>query len=77
MFYSLVQGMEEAGTTAPGDVISAMEGMTFDSPFGELTYRGSDHQTEQNFFGFAIEDGWYSSLSEYPDVIGQAQCSFD
>lgn len=77
MLHSLAQGIEEAGSVEPGDVISTMEGMTFDSPFGQLTYRASDHQTEQNFFGFAIEDGWYSSLAEYPDIIGPAECSFN
>lgn len=75
MFHSLLQGMEQAGSTEPGDVISAMEGLTFESPFGELKYRTSDHQTEQNYFGFAVEDGWYASLESYPDVIGPAECS--
>jgi branched-chain amino acid transport system substrate-binding protein len=77
MFYSLVQGIEAAGSVEAGDLISAMEGMEFDSPFGTLQYRASDHQTEQNFFGFGIEDGWYSSMAEYPDVIGPAMCSFE
>jgi branched-chain amino acid transport system substrate-binding protein len=69
--------VEQAGSVEPGDVISAMEGMSYDSPFGELTYRASDHQTEQNFFGFAIEEGWYSPLAEYSGIIGPAECSFD
>jgi branched-chain amino acid transport system substrate-binding protein len=77
MFYSLTQGIESAGSVEPGEVIGAMEGMDYDSPFGSLTYRAEDHQTEQNFFGFSIEDGWYSPLEEYEDVIGPAMCSFD
>jgi branched-chain amino acid transport system substrate-binding protein len=75
MLYSLVQGIERAGTTDTDEVISAMEGMSYDSPMGTLTTRPSDHQTEMNFFGFEIQDGGYSPLEEYTDVIGPANCN--
>ena len=77
MFYSLVQGIEEAGSVESGDVISAMEDMEYDSPFKPLQYRASDHQTRQNYFGFRIKNGWYSPMTEYPDIIGPAECSFE
>jgi branched-chain amino acid transport system substrate-binding protein len=72
--YSLAQGMETAGSTDPDEVVDALAGMSFDSPMGELTYRASDHQSEQNYLGFRVQDGEYESLSRYPDVIGPSEC---
>lgn len=74
--YSLAQGMESAGSTNPDEVINALEGMSFDSTYGELTYRASDHQTKQNMVGIRVKDKQYEILNEYPDVIGESICSF-
>lgn len=73
--YSLAQGMEEAGSTNPDDVVSALEGMSYNSPMGELTYRAEDHQTELNFIADVVEGGSLTTLERYPDVIGEAFCS--
>lgn len=74
--YSLAQGMEEAGSTNPDDVISALEGLTFESTYGEMKYRASDHQTEQNMIGLTIENNKHSKLTEYQSVISDSFCSF-
>ena len=73
--YSLAQGMEEAGSRNPDDVIEAMAGMTYDSPMGELTYRAEDHQTMLNCIGYEVTSGGNREvLTRYPDVIGEAFC---
>lgn len=72
--YSLAQGMEQAGSTAPDDVISALEGLSFPSPQGELTYRPADHQIEQNFASYQVVNQEHDIISEYQDVIAPAQC---
>ena len=43
---ALFAGIEKAGSTAPGDVADALEGLTFDSIQGEVTLRAEDHQIE-------------------------------
>lgn len=72
---SLAQAMEAAGSTDTDDVINELEGMTFDSPMGELSYRAEDHQTRLNFIGDVVEGGGLSTLVQYPDVIGPARCN--
>lgn len=74
--YSLATAMNEAGSTEPGDVISELEGMSYESPMGELTYRASDHQTELNFIGYEVQDTSRNVVANYPDVIGEAYCQF-
>lgn len=73
--YSLGLAMDEAGSTETDAVIDALEGLTFDSPMGELSYRESDHQTRLNFIGDVVEGGSLTTLTQYPDVIGEAFCS--
>lgn len=41
---------EKAGSTAPKDVAFALEGMTYDGPYGTVTMRGEDHQILQDLF---------------------------
>ncbi|MFC7216107.1 ABC transporter substrate-binding protein [Saliphagus sp. GCM10025334] len=72
--YSLGRAMEEAGSTDPDDVVGQLEGFTFGSPMGELTYRDSDHQTELNFVGFSVEDGQRNTIGNYDSIIGEAYC---
>ena len=42
--------MENAGSTDPLAVAQAMEGMTMQTPFGEVTMRKQDHQLLQPLF---------------------------
>ncbi|MES1924869.1 branched-chain amino acid ABC transporter substrate-binding protein [Salinisphaera sp. T31B1] len=46
----LKKAMEKAGSTDPLAVAQAMEGMTMDTPFGEVTMRKQDHQLLQPLF---------------------------
>ena len=43
---ALFAGIEKAGSTKPGDVAKALEGLTFDSIQGKVTLRAKDHQIE-------------------------------
>jgi branched-chain amino acid transport system substrate-binding protein len=72
--YPLLSAIEETGSTSTDDIIDTLEGFSYDSPMGELTFRESDHQTEANFFGYRIEERRRVPLEQYPDVIGEAFC---
>ncbi|HEU0202775.1 MAG TPA: ABC transporter substrate-binding protein, partial [Burkholderiaceae bacterium] len=43
------------GDTSTEKLISAMEGMTFDTPKGPMTFRKEDHQAMQSMFHFKIK----------------------
>lgn len=46
----LVEGMKAAGSTDADAVITALEGLTIDTPIGEQTMRPSDHQANRGMF---------------------------
>lgn len=76
---SLSIAMEDAGSTDADDVIGSLEGLEWDSIFGEIAYRESDHQCKMDFVGATREDTGsetpeFEVLEEYPDVIGPAEC---
>lgn len=41
---------EKAGSTVPKDVAFALEGMSYEGPYGTVTMRGEDHQVLQDLF---------------------------
>jgi branched-chain amino acid transport system substrate-binding protein len=43
------------GDTSTEKLIAAMEGMSFDSPKGKMTFRKEDHQAMQSMFHFRIK----------------------
>ena len=43
------------GDTNTETLISAMEGMSFDTPKGKMTFRKEDHQAMQSMFHFRIK----------------------
>ncbi len=43
------------GDTATNTLIKAMEGMSFDTPKGKMTFRKEDHQAMQNMYHFKIK----------------------
>ncbi len=43
------------GDTSTNKLISAMEGMSFDTPKGKMTFRKEDHQAMQSMFHFRIK----------------------
>lgn len=52
---ALVDAIKKAGGTDTEKLISAMEGMSFDTPKGQMTFRKEDHQAMQDMFEFRIK----------------------
>jgi branched-chain amino acid transport system substrate-binding protein len=44
------------GDTSTDKLIAAMEGMSFDTPKGKMTFRKEDHQAMQSMYHFKIKD---------------------
>lgn len=51
---AVVAGLKKAGATDTEQLISAMEGMSFQTPKGEMVFRKEDHQALQSMFHFKI-----------------------
>jgi branched-chain amino acid transport system substrate-binding protein len=49
--------VEKAGGTEPEKMIAAMEGMTFETPKGPMTFRKEDHQALQVMYHFKVKSG--------------------
>jgi len=43
------------GDTATNTLIATMEGMSFDTPKGKMTFRKEDHQAMQSMYHFKIK----------------------
>jgi branched-chain amino acid transport system substrate-binding protein len=52
---AVVEAIKKAGGTDTEKLIAAMEGMTFDSPKGPMTFRKEDHQAMQPMYQFRIK----------------------
>jgi branched-chain amino acid transport system substrate-binding protein len=52
---AIVDAIKKAGGTDTEKLISAMEGMSFDTPKGRMTFRKQDHQAMQDMFEFRIK----------------------
>src|SRR3954469_4877293 len=52
---ALVEAIKKAGGTDTEKLIAAMEGLTFDSPKGAMTFRKEDHQAMQPMYQFRIK----------------------
>ena len=52
---SVVEGIKKAGGTDTEKLIAAMEGMSFETPKGTMTFRKEDHQAMQNMYQFRIK----------------------
>jgi len=50
-----VEGIKKAGGTDTEKLIAAMEGMSFQSPKGQMTFRKEDHQAMQDMYQFRIK----------------------
>jgi branched-chain amino acid transport system substrate-binding protein len=54
---AIVQALEETGGDTDTDLlISTMEGMTFNTPKGEMTFREEDHQALQSMYSITLEE---------------------
>lgn len=51
---AVVKAIETADSLETEDLIAAMEGMSFDTPKGEMTFRPEDHQALQSMVHFKI-----------------------
>jgi branched-chain amino acid transport system substrate-binding protein len=49
-----VEGITKAGGTDTEKLIKAMEGMSFMTPKGKMTFRKEDHQALQSMFAFKL-----------------------
>ena len=47
--------LQKAGSTDTEKLIAAMEGLTFDTPKGPMTFRKEDHQALQDMYHFRIK----------------------
>ncbi len=52
---AVVEGIKKAGGTDTEKLIAAMEGMSFETPKGTMTFRKEDHQAMQNMYHFRIK----------------------
>ena len=52
---SVVAAVEKAKSTDSEKLISAMEGMSFQTPKGEMIFRKEDHQALQSMYAFKIK----------------------
>ncbi|HEX5093532.1 MAG TPA: substrate-binding domain-containing protein [Burkholderiales bacterium] len=52
---AIVAGITKAGGTDTEKLIAAMEGMSFDTPKGQMTFRREDHQALQSMYEWRIK----------------------
>lgn len=52
---AVVAGLQKAGSTDADKLIAAMEGLSFDTPKGAMTFRKEDHQALQDMYHFRIK----------------------
>jgi branched-chain amino acid transport system substrate-binding protein len=52
---AVVEAIKKAGGTDTEKLIAAMEGMSFETPKGTMTFRREDHQAMQNMYQFRIK----------------------
>ncbi len=52
---AIVEGLKKAGSTDTEKLIAAMEGMSFETPKGTMTFRKEDHQAMQSMYHFRIK----------------------
>jgi branched-chain amino acid transport system substrate-binding protein len=52
---ALVEAIKKAGGTDTEKLIAAMEGLSFDTPKGRMTFRKEDHQAMQSMYEFKVK----------------------
>ena len=53
---AIVEALKRTGgDTATGKLIKAMEGLSFETPKGRMTFRPEDHQAMQSMYHFKIK----------------------
>jgi branched-chain amino acid transport system substrate-binding protein len=51
---AVVEALKKAGSTDTEKLIAAMEGLSFDTPKGRMTFRKEDHQAMQSMYHFKV-----------------------
>lgn len=51
---AVVEALKKAGSTDTEELITAMEGMSWETPKGTMTFRAEDHQAMQSMYHFKI-----------------------
>ena len=52
---ALVEALKKSGSTDTEKLIAAMEGLSFETPKGKMTFRKEDHQAMQSMYHFKIK----------------------
>ena len=52
---AVIAGLQKAGSTDTEKLIAAMEGLSFETPKGTMTFRKEDHQAMQDMYHFRIK----------------------
>ncbi|MCW5773996.1 MAG: substrate-binding domain-containing protein [Rhodospirillaceae bacterium] len=55
---AVVAAIKKAGGTDTEKLIAAMEGMSFETPKGTMTFRKEDHQAMQDMYHFRVKKDW-------------------
>jgi len=55
---AVVEAIKKAGGTDTEKLIAAMEGMSFETPKGTMTFRKEDHQAMQVMYHFRVKKDW-------------------
>jgi branched-chain amino acid transport system substrate-binding protein len=55
---AVVAAIKKAGSTDTEKLIAAMEGLSFETPKGPMTFRKEDHQAMQTMYHFRVKKDW-------------------
>jgi branched-chain amino acid transport system substrate-binding protein len=55
---AIVEAVKKAGGTDTEKLIAAMEGLSFETPKGTMTFRKEDHQAMQDMYHFRVKKDW-------------------
>jgi branched-chain amino acid transport system substrate-binding protein len=72
---AIIDGIKKAGTTDTDKLIAAMEGMTFDTPKGKMTFRKEDHQAMQSQYVFKVKKTPGASEWDVVDLVREIPAS--
>lgn len=72
---AIIDGIKKAGSTDTDKLIAAMEGMTFDTPKGKMTFRKEDHQAMQVQYQFRMKKAPGTSEWDVADLVREIPAS--
>lgn len=68
---AIVEAIKKAGSTDTEELIDTMEGMSWETPKGTMTFRAEDHQALQNMYHFKVvvdDDYEYARLQTLREI---------